>query len=92
MHQPTTLATLGDFLTHRDYEIAAHCAPCRRHDEIDLDVLARRYGPELAITDLRRRLRCSQYGTTAGLTIALRNAGMVAHHGAWHQSPPKRSI
>jgi hypothetical protein len=70
------IATSGDFLSSGHHDISGHCWRCRWHPKLPLADLAARYGRDLAITDLRLRLRCSSCGSPGELTIS--NAGMGA--------------
>jgi hypothetical protein len=76
------LSTVGDFIASGHYHVSGYCWRCRRHPELPLADLAERYGRALAITDLRRRLRCMSCGNPGELTISNAGMGMVAHHGA----------
>ena len=81
-HPSAPLDTVGDFIASGRYHVSGCCSRCRRYPELPLADLAERYGRNLAISDLRRRLRCSICGTPGELTISNAGMGMVAHHGA----------
>lgn len=64
------LSTIGD-LIEDGFALAAHCLRCNRETELDLKGLAKVYGAELPIADLRSQLHCSECGRRAELTISL---------------------
>ena len=50
------------------YELGGHCSNCEREGWIDRWELARRYGEETKIADLRPALRCMKCGNKGGNT------------------------
>ena len=64
------LSTIGD-LIEDGFALAAHCLRCNRETDLDLKGLARVYGADVPIADLRSQLHCSECGRRAELTISL---------------------
>jgi hypothetical protein len=52
------MRTLGD-LGERD-RLYAYCDTCRHSKQLDLAALRERYGPQLSLSSLQTRLRCSR--------------------------------
>jgi hypothetical protein len=67
------IRTIGD-LGERD-QLYAYCSACRHSSQLDLTVLRERYGPQLSLTDLRARLRCSRCGARSIETSHVWDAG-----------------
>ena len=56
---PVVLRTLAD---HRAFTLSAFCQTCDRSVALDKDALADRYGWDVLLEDIRRRLRCERCG------------------------------
>ena len=56
---PVVLRTLAD---HRAFTLSAFCQTCDRSVALDKDALADRYGWDVLLEDIRRRLTCQQCG------------------------------
>ena len=54
---PVVLRTLAD---HRAFSLSAFCQACDRSVALDKDRLADRYGWDVLLQDIRRRLRCQE--------------------------------
>jgi hypothetical protein len=65
--QPITISTVGD-LSERNV-ITAWCVECRRARQLDLAAIARQWGADLKLDDLKRRLRCLRCGGRAEIRI-----------------------
>ena len=62
MPGPVVLRTLAD---HRAFTLSGFCQTCNRSVVLDKDALADRYGWDVLLEDIRRRLRCQQCGRPA---------------------------
>ena len=67
---PLVLETLAE---HRDLTLTAFCIGRDRSHVLDQDVLAARFGWDMRVQDIRRRVRCSQCGQRSGRLL-------VGHH------------
>lgn len=56
--------TLGSMID-RGYGIMAYCHVCHHHVDLDLAALGVRFGREISLPEMRRRLRCSACGGRA---------------------------
>ncbi len=56
------LRTLAD---HRAFTLSAFCQACDRSVVLDKDQLANRYGWDVLLEDIRRRLKCQRCGRPA---------------------------
>lgn len=63
MENNLTADTLGNL--PRGSVLWAHCTPCGRSAELDIQVLIARLGPDFRVNGLRDHLRCSQCGGRA---------------------------
>ena len=61
-HRPIAIRTLGDVLASESYAVWANCDQFGRGVKLDPQKLAATYGADLAISRLKRRLKCSQCG------------------------------
>ena len=59
---PVVLRTLAD---HRAFTLSAFCQACDRSVVLDKSQLADRYGWDVRLEDIRRRLKCQQCGRPA---------------------------
>ncbi len=62
MSGPLVLRTLAD---HRAFTLSAFCQACDRSVVLDKDALADRYGWDVLLEDIRRRLKCQRCGRPA---------------------------
>jgi DNA-directed RNA polymerase subunit RPC12/RpoP len=74
--QPVAIRTIGD-LGERN-QLYAHCQRCRHRRQLDLAALRERHGPDLSLTRLRARLRCSRCGARSVETRHVWDAGLHA--------------
>jgi hypothetical protein len=70
---PVAIRTIGDLGEHS--QMYAYCNACRHSSELDLAALCERYGPQLTLTHLRARLRCSRCGARSVETFRVWNVG-----------------
>ena len=56
---PVVLRTLAD---HQAFTLGAFCRECDRSVTLDHQALADRFGRDVLLEDIRRRLRCQQCG------------------------------
>jgi len=59
---PVVLRTLAD---HRAFTLRAFCPTCGRSVPLDHEALARRFGWDVLLEDIRRRLKCQRCGRPA---------------------------
>ena len=64
-------APLSHLRQHEVTAIFAWCYACSRGEELDLDMLIERLGPDLPVPDVAKHLRCSRCG---GKTVQTRPA------------------
>jgi hypothetical protein len=67
------IRTIGD-LGDRN-QLYAYCEACRHNSQLDLAALRKRYGRQLALKDLRARLRCSRCSARSIETSHVWDAG-----------------
>ena len=67
---PLVLETLAEY---RGLTLTAFCLACDRSQVLDQDALAVRFGWDMRVGDIRRRVRCSQCGQRSGRLL-------VDHH------------
>ena len=77
------LRTLAD---HRPFTLIACCGPCGRYVELEHAALARRFGWDATLDELRRRMACRRCGTRTGhLLIAHGPQRPVTRQGPWEE-------
>ncbi|MEM9622895.1 MAG: hypothetical protein AAF993_14685 [Pseudomonadota bacterium] len=54
------MQTLAELITC--FQLYAVCEPCQRVEQIDVEKIIAREGPDYPITGVRKRLRCRQCG------------------------------
>ena len=70
---PSGLLVLETLAEHRGLTITAFCLACDRSHVLDQDALAVRFGWDMRVQDIRRRVRCNQCGQRSGRLL-------VGHH------------
>ena len=64
---PVILRTLADY---QCYTLTAVCSDCQRYTPLDHATLAERFGWDMLIPEIKRRVRCAQCGRrTGGLIV-----------------------
>jgi hypothetical protein len=70
-NRPIAVRTLVDVLASPRYALWVNYDRCVRSVKLDPQKLAATYGPDMAIADLKHRLKCSQCGRrTHSVTLA----------------------
>ena len=70
---PSGPLVLENLAEHRGLTFTAFCLGCDRSQVLDQDALAVRFGWDMRVQDIRRRVRCSQCGQRSGRLL-------VGHH------------
>lgn len=67
------LSTLADYSEAHDLTASCEDRQCGRRARLDYEDLAARYGWELRVKELERRIRCSACGGLATLSVRARS-------------------